>query len=279
MKEILVNLKRFDIPKSLGGVSDEEIPGKYAEAILQPLVEPLREYKETAFTFFFPEAHLIQAGQILHGSSNMRIGCQSNYVEDVASAGNFGAFTSFRTASSMRAIGCQVSLIGHCEERKYFHHLYGLAGVNDQKLVNRLLNRQIRQAQAQGMEVCYCIGEAETQLECWDQVLLEQLSLGLAEVDRSRIIIGYEPLWSIGPGKTPADAEYIEKVVDLIKGFDENLRVIYGGGVKQDNAPMLAQLKTLDGGLIGLTNFKENIGFHPDEFLEIVRIYAQAQKG
>ena len=35
--------------------------------------------------------------------------------------------------------------------------------------------------------------------------------MGLSGVDHSWIVIGYEPIWSIGPGKTPADKPYIEK--------------------------------------------------------------------
>ena len=51
--------------------------------------------------------------------------------------------------------------------------------------------------------------------------------------------------------------------------------VIYGGGLKQDNAAMLASIPEIDGGLIALTRFTGEIGFYPDEYLEIIRIYMQ----
>ena len=55
----------------------------------------------------------------------------------------------------------------------------------------------------------YCIGEKSEEQEQWQQVLGAQLSIGLDGVDKSRVVIAYEPIWSIGPGKTPADKPYI----------------------------------------------------------------------
>ena len=49
--------------------------------------------------------------------------------------------------------------------------------------------------------------------------------------------------------------------------------MVYGGGLKVDNAPMLASIPEIDGGLIALTRFQGEIGFYPDEYLEIVRTY------
>lgn len=278
MKEIVVNLKRFDIPKSYCGVSKVN-PEAYIESILLPIVDEVKKYKDIEFIIYPPESYLIQANQILKGHHNLRLGCQSNFYEDVSENGNFGAFTTSRTATAMKAIGCTSSLIGHFEERKKLNQLYQRVGVNNQKVVNQILNEEITQALSKGMDVCYCIGESEEQLGQWEEVLLEQLEIGLKDIDRSRVIIGYEPIWSIGPGKTPADAQYIAKVTELVKSFDSQLRIIYGGGVKKENAAMIARIKQLDGGLIGLTNFKENIGFHADEFLEIVDLYHDNLKG
>lgn len=270
MKQIVVNFKRFDIPKALGGISNVQ-PSEYIDSMLVPLIEPLQKMKDVQFTFYIQEAYLIRACELTSKCTNIHIGCQSNCYEDVN--GNFGAFTSLRTASAMKAIGVSSSLIGHFEERKHLNTLYQLAGIDNQQVINEILNKEIKMAQQQNMEVCYCIGESETQHHEWDKVLLDQLKVGLEGVDVSHITIGYEPLWSIGPGKQPADRDTIEKVVQLIKSWNPALKVIYGGGVKQENASMLVKIELLDGGLIGLTNFKENLGFHPNEFLEIVELY------
>ena len=49
--------------------------------------------------------------------------------------------------------------------------------------------------------------------------------------------------------------------------------MVYGGGLKSDNAKMLAGIAEIDGGLIALTRFSGEIGFYPEEDLEIVRLY------
>ena len=100
-----------------------------------------------------------------------------------------------------------------------------------------------------------------------------QLDIGLEGVDKSKVVIGYEPIWSIGPGKTPADKPYIEKIARFVKERTGGMDVVYGGGLKQDNAEMLASIEEIDGGLIALTRFQGEIGFYPDEYLDIIRKY------
>ena len=58
-----------------------------------------------------------------------------------------------------------------------------------------------------------------------------------------------------------------------MKARTGGLDVVYGGGLKQDNAAMLASIDEIDGGLIALTRFQGEIGFYPEEYLEIIRIY------
>ena len=87
------------------------------------------------------------------------------------------------------------------------------------------------------------------------------------------MVIAYEPIWSIGPGKAPADKPYITKIARFVKQRTGGLDVVYGGGLKQDNAAMLASIDEIDGGLIALTRFSGEIGFYPDEYLDIIRRY------
>ena len=123
------------------------------------------------------------------------------------------------------------------------------------------------------MKVLYCIGEKSEELERWEEVLGEQLESGLSGVDKSMVTIAYEPIWSIGPGKTPAGKEYITKIAKFVKEKTGGMDVVYGGGLKQDNAAMLASIPEIDGGLIALTRFQGEIGFYPEEYLEIVKLY------
>lgn len=91
-------------------------------------------------------------------------------------------------------------------------------------------------------------------------------------------MIGYEPIWAIGPGKTPPGKEYISFVSNFIKDtvkneFDFEPTVVYGGGLKVENAGMLAQIDTIDGGLIALTKFTAEIGFSVKGLSEIINQY------
>jgi triosephosphate isomerase len=99
---------------------------------------------------FFPEAHLPGAGAALDGSGAIRLGCQGVYREDTAPGGNFGAFTTNRTANAAAELGCESALIGHCEERADKAGVLAEAGVTDAGAVNRLLNREVLAAQKAG---------------------------------------------------------------------------------------------------------------------------------
>ena len=143
----------------------------------------------------------------------------------------------------------------------------------DAAAVNRILNREVKAAQAAGLKVLYCIGEKSEEQERWQEVLGAQLDTGLEGVDRSGVVVAYEPIWSIGPGKTPAGKEYIQKIARFVKERTGGLDVVYGGGLKADNAAMLASIPEVDGGLIALTRFAGEIGFYPEEYLEIIRLY------
>lgn len=274
MKYIFLNLKRFDIPPELGGVNRLARPEDWGAAIVAQTQQDLRAHADEAeFVDFFPEAHLIPAGRARCAGSPVWLGCQGVFREDTVEGGNFGAFTTNRTAHAAAALGCSWTIIGHSEERGDKAGVLAEAGATDSAAVNRLLNREIKAAQAAGLRVLYCIGETAEEQAGWESVLDSQLSIGLAGVDKSRAVVAYEPVWSIGPGKTPADRPYIEKVARFIKERSGGMAVVYGGGLKASNAEMLASIGEIDGGLIALTRFDGEIGFYPEEYLEIIRLY------
>lgn len=275
MKHIYLNLKRFDVPVEYGGVNRLAPVADWGKVIVEAVQEGLKAYdpKEAEFAIYFPEAHLLAAAAAKKEDSPIQIGCQSVYRMDTAVGGNFGAFTTNRSASAMVAAGCSTTIIGHCEERNDKAGILAEAGVTDTHAVNRLLNQEIKCAVSRGMKVLYCIGEKSEEQENWQQVLGEQLTLGLQDVDTSKVVIAYEPVWSIGPGKTPADREYITKIARFVKEKTGGLDIVYGGGLKKDNAAMLASISEIDGGLIALTRFVGEIGFYPEEYLEIISLY------
>lgn len=275
MKHIFLNLKRFDVPVAYGGVNRIAPMDKWGAYIVENTQQALKKYDpaEVEFVQYFPEAHLLGAVAARCENSPVQIGCQSVYRMNTAVEGNFGAFTTNRCVSAMKAMDVSYTIIGHCEERNDKMGILAEAGVVDTGAVNRLLNQQIKLAVSNGMKVLYCIGEKDTELDNWDEVLREQLEIGLEDVDKSQVVIAYEPIWSIGPGKTPAGKEYITKVARLVKEITGGMDVVYGGGLKVDNAQMLASIEEIDGGLIALTRFQGEIGFYPDEYIEIIRTY------
>ena len=278
MKHIYLNLKRFDISPARGGVNRLAPMSDWARTIVEAVQEELCAYPEMEFTLYFPETHLLAAAAARRADSPVRIGCQSVYREDTAVNGNFGAFTANRTANAMKEAGCDSVLIGHCEERNDKMGMLAEAGVTGStaaEAVNRILHQEILCAQKAGLSVLYCIGEKSEEQANREQVLANQLDAALKDTDRSRLVIAYEPIWSIGPGKLPADRPYIEKVARFIKERTGGMDIVYGGGLKQDNAAMLASIPEIDGGLIALTRFQGEIGFYPEEYLRIIQAYAR----
>ena len=275
MKHIFLNLKRFDVPAELGGVNRIAPLNEWGSYIVKNTQEGLKKYdpKKVEFVQYFPEAHLLNAVGARSKDSAVKIGCQGVYRLNTEVGGNFGAFTTNRPVAAMKAMDVNYTIIGHCEERNDKAGILEEAGITDTKAVNRILNREIRLAVSNNMKVLYCIGEKETELENWDKVLKEQLEIGLEGVDKSQVVIGYEPIWSIGPGKTPAGKDYITKIARFIKEVTGGIDVVYGGGLKVDNAQMLASIDEIDGGLIALTRFQGEIGFYPEEYIEIIKNY------
>lgn len=280
MKHVFLNLKRFDITPERGGVNRLAAPDVWGAAVIGSIQECATKHaQECEFAAFLPEAHVVGAVGALSSDSAMGVGCQGVWGSDTAPGANFGAFTTLRTANSMAQLGVTWVLVGHCEERMSLRAVMAEAGVEGsvaEAAIGRILNREVRAAQSAGLSVLFCLGERESEVEHADKVLASQLTAGLEGADLARAVVAYEPVWSIGPGKTPADAPYIQRVACLLKEVLPGIDVVYGGGLKADNAQMLASIPEVDGGLIALTRFTGQIGFYPEEYRQIVELYLGA---
>lgn len=304
MRDIFVNLKRFEVPRGLGGVCPEENPVRWIQDVLATCWElGLVDLADLRLTFFVPEALIPPAVEASRGA--FQIGSQSVFRENISPGGNFGAFTSNLPAAAAKHLGCTWSIIGHSEERrdklgimeafqpriKDDPELYAQA----QSAVNRLINTAVLQALQSGLNVLVCVGETAEergtgsfaeQKPRIERVLGTQLLESLRGVERfageREVVVGYEPIWAIGPGRTLPDGEYISYVAEFIKelirtelGFEAE--VVYGGGLKRENAAMLGSLPLVDGGLVALTRFAGDIGFEPRELKEIVDEYRRGR--
>jgi triosephosphate isomerase len=178
--------------------------------------------------------------------SGVAIGAQNMHFADE------GAYTGETSPLMLKAIGVTHVILGHSERRQYFAE------------TDELINKKLKTALQHKLIPIVCVGEvlAEREANKTQEVLLRQTSGVLASITASAaspIVIAYEPVWAIGTGKTAtpqiaAEAHsVIRKEVARLLGQEtaNNLRILYGGSVKPDNATTLMNEEEIDGALVG----------------------------
>ena len=123
-----------------------------------------------------------------------------------------------------------------------------------------------------------CVGEvlAEREGGKTAEVLKKQIAgafAGITAEMAAPIVIAYEPVWAIGTGKTATPEMAVEahkiiraEVAKLLGAeIAANMRILYGGSVKPDNATSLIGQEEIDGALVGGASLK------PDSFCGIVK--------
>ena len=191
---------------------------------------------------------------------DIALGAQNVYWEPA------GAFTGEISIPMIKEIGCAYCIVGHSERRNIFGE------------TNEDVNRKARALIEAGVTPIICVGESLAVRDegAYLDFVCAQVRAAYAGIDGDdalATVVAYEPVWAIGPGKTPPGREFIQEVAQVIKGITGGLDVVYGGGLKADNAEMLASIPEIAGGLIALTRFTGEIGFYPDEYIEIIRLY------
>ncbi len=162
-----------------------------------------------------------------------------------------GAFTGEISAPMLSELDVAGVVLGHSERRELF-------GETDKALALKL-----PAALAAGLRPILCVGETESERDAGDteRKLRHQVGENLAGVEEeqlAQITIAYEPIWAIGTGRvaTPEQAqEAIAFVRALVAGrapeVAEQVRILYGGSVKPENAAELLGLPDVDGALVG----------------------------
>jgi triosephosphate isomerase len=153
-----------------------------------------------------------------------------------------GAYTGMVSAPMLVEHGVTHAIVGHSEPRKYYSE------------TDEQINLRARTAQKHGLIPILCVGESLDQRESkeTERVIHRQIEQGLEDVDPTRLIVAYEPIWAIGTGKTCA-AEEANRICGLIRGWvgDPSVTVQYGGSVNTATIDELMAQSEIDGVLVG----------------------------
>jgi triosephosphate isomerase len=205
-----------------------------------------------------PNVFLHLVGELIAGSP-LLLGAQNVCDEPD------GAFTGETSVGMLNEFGCHYVIVGHSERRAIYAES------------DALVASKYRAAQAASLTPILCLGETLAQRDAGDTqgVVERQLKavidcVGVEAIGQS--VIAYEPVWAIGTGltATPEQANEVHSFVRNCvsaqsKVVADNVRILYGGSVKPDNAQALFAQPDIDGGLIGGAALKAG------DFLNICR--------
>jgi triosephosphate isomerase len=185
------------------------------------------------------------------GSAPVALGTQNVYHEAN------GAFTGEISTTMLTDLGVKYVILGHSERR----HIL--------KECDQLINKKTHAVLKAGMKPIVCVGELLEEREAGktNEVIKTQFAGSLANVSAEQIlsvVIAYEPVWAIGTGKVATTAQAEEVHADLRRQLTERynaqiadqVRILYGGSVKPDNAADLLAQPNVDGALIGGASLK-----------------------
>ncbi len=205
--------------------------------------------KKSTKIIYCPPSTLIRPMSKKLKKSNIEVGAQNCHEHE-----SYGAFTGSINSIMLKNVGAKYVIIGHSENRQ--------AGETD-----RLINLKVKSALKSGLKVIFCIGETSKQKKTrrTNQVLNKQIKLGLNKINNyKKILIAYEPVWSIGTGLIPKSNELFQ-TINSIKKIKKNFKVLYGGSVNSKNIGELKSINNIDGFLIG------GASQDPNKFIDIIK--------
>ncbi|MFV0431068.1 MAG: triose-phosphate isomerase [Alphaproteobacteria bacterium] len=183
------------------------------------------------------------------GDSGVFLGAQDCHMNEK------GAHTGDSSAQLLKDVGCSHVIVGHSERR------------TDHAESNAIVKAKAEAAIKAGLVAVVCIGEtlqerdAGKTIEVNSRQVKESMPQG---GNAQNVVIAYEPVWAIGTGRIPSLEDVqethaaIRKVIAEVIGDSEaaNMKILYGGSMKPENAEELIALADVDGGLIGGASLK-----------------------
>jgi triosephosphate isomerase len=210
----------------------------YAERLKQSTVASTQ-----ARVFIIPPFTAIADVATILAGTAVRIGAQNVHWAEA------GAWTGEISSAMVEDVGATLVEIGHSERRTHFAE-------SDETVALK-----VRAALSHGLLALVCVGDTRQEFDAGktSAAIAKQVRAALSVVgahERDRIVIAYEPVWSIGEGGIPAAPEFADRQHALIKEeslrlFAEPIEVVYGGSVNLGNCCEFATKKNVDGLFIG----------------------------
>lgn len=174
--------------------------------------------------------------------SNIKLGSQD------VSEKEGGAYTGETSALQLKSLNISYCLVGHSERRAYFNETPDIIKIK----IKNLLSHNITPI--------LCIGETkeEKQQGNTKELLTSQINYilsTLSDAEKEKIIIAYEPIWSIGTGIIPT-IDDIDDVLNSIREILPKNKLLYGGSINEENVTSLQESKMINGYLLGGLSLK-----------------------
>ena len=219
---------------------------------VRALIDACPAPKNTDIVLCAPATLIHRMNEIAMGSS-VQVGGQDCHPKAA------GAHTGDISAAMLREAGATWVIVGHSERR------------TDHRETDLMVRAKAMAGLTEWMRVILCLGETleERQAGRTLDVVGGQLDGSLPAsfppgiTAKDALIVAYEPIWAIGTGLTPTNAEIAEVHgflrARLIARFGEagqDMRLLYGGSVKPSNAAEIFALPHVDGALVGGASLK-----------------------
>jgi triosephosphate isomerase len=157
-----------------------------------------------------------------------------------------GAHTGDVSAPMLRDAGATHVILGHSERRA------------DHGETDAQVRAKVVAAAAAGLVPVVCVGETEAERLAGEAEAVVERQLAESLPDGFAGVVAYEPVWAIGTGRTPTEAD-IAAIHGTIRGrlaarfgaVGQGMRILYGGSMKPGNAKSILALENVDGGLVG----------------------------
>ena len=229
------------------------------EKLINQLLEGLPEVLDCEVVIAPPFTHLHMLVEHVRGTSILPA-AQHCHAEKA------GAYTGEVSVGMLNSLGIKYCITGHSERRQLFFE------------TNQIVRSKVDAILDGGLTPIFCCGESldirqASQQNQFVKEQLEECIFHLGPDAFRKLVIAYEPIWAIGTGMTasPEQAQEMHLFIrDTIRqaydsGISDEVRILYGGSIKADNAATLFAAPDVDGGLVG------GASLQPTGFIEIIK--------